>query len=141
MQDVTLVMQAGWEECDVLPVGERLRVFGLFSLPEGGRSLNLRRERHSLVRLIQGIAAAGKAAEVRVLQYGVTRDRLGGVLEEAEGWDIIHVSGHGTPGELLLETTAGKQDRVTAAELAVCSTPARERVKLVTFAACSSARR
>jgi tetratricopeptide (TPR) repeat protein len=138
-QDVTLVMQAGREDGDVLPVGERLRVLGLFSLPEGGRSLNLRRERNSLVRLIQGIAASGKAADVRVLQYGVTRERLRDVLEEAEGWDVIHVSGHGRPGELLLETAAGRQDRVSAAELAGLLDPARERVKLVTVAACWSA--
>ncbi len=139
VQDVTLVMQAGWKGGDVLPVGERLRVLGLFSLPEGGRSLNLRHERHSLVRLIQGIAATGKAADVRVLQYGVTRVRLRDVLEEAEGWDIIHVSGHGAPGELLLETAAGQQDRVTAADLADLLHPARERVKLVTISACWSA--
>src|ERR1017187_9848903 len=115
------------------------RVLGLFSLPEGRRSLNLRRERHSLVGLIRGIAAAGKAADVRVLQYGVTRERLRDVLEEAEGWDVIHVSGHGTPGELLLETSAGNPDRVSAADLADLLDPARERVKLVTVAACWSA--
>ena len=51
---------------------------------------------------------------MRVLQYGVTRDRLRDVLEEAEGWDVIHISGHGAPGELLLETAAGQPDRVTA---------------------------
>jgi hypothetical protein len=45
-------------------------VLGLFSLPDGGQPLNLRRERYSLVQLIHRIAAAGKAAEVRVLQYG-----------------------------------------------------------------------
>jgi hypothetical protein len=138
-QDVTLVMQAEWEGGAVAPVGERLRVLGLFSLPEGGKSLNLRRERHSLVRLFQGIAATGKASELRVLQYGVTRERLRDVLGEAEGWDIIHVSGHGTPGELLLETSAGKQDRVSAADLASLLEPARERLKLVTVAACWSA--
>ena len=37
----------------------------------------------ALVRLIQGIAATGKAADVRVLQYGVTRDRLREGLREA----------------------------------------------------------
>ena len=81
---------------------------GCSACRRAGRSLNLRRERHALVRLIQGIAATGKAADVRVLQYGVTRDRLRDVLEEAEGWDVIHISGHGTPGELLLETAAGE---------------------------------
>ena len=140
VQDATLVMEAGPPMGgDVSPVGSQLRVLGLFSLPEGGQPLNLRRERHSLVRLIRGIAAAGKAADVRVLQYGVTRERLRDVLEEAEGWDVIHISGHGTPGELLLEDAAGRPDRVTAADLAEMLDLARERVKLVTVAACWSA--
>ena len=75
----------------------------------------------------------GRAADVRVLQYGVTRDRLRDVLEEDEGWDVIHISGHGAPGELLLETEAGLPDRVSAAELAGLLDLARERVKLVTI--------
>ena len=156
VQDVTLVMQAGADDHAAdypgssaggtqagkgaaIPVGGRLRVLGLFSLPEGGQPLNLRRERHSLVKLIRGIAATGKAADVRVLQYGVTRERLRGVVEEAEGWDIIHISGHGAPGELLLETSDGKPDKVSAAGLAGMLHAARERVKLVTVAACWSA--
>jgi tetratricopeptide (TPR) repeat protein len=141
VQDVTLVMQTSGDDFagDAVPVGSRLRVLGLFSLPEGGQALNLRRERQALVRLIDRIAARGKAAEVRVLQYGVTRDRLRDVLEEAEGWDIIHISGHGAPGELLLETAAGAPDKVTSAELADMLAPARERVKLVAVSACWSA--
>jgi len=74
-----------------------------------------------------------------VLQYGVTRDRLRDVLEEAEGWDVIHISGHGSPGELLLETAAGRPDRVLAAELADMLDLARGRVRLVTVSACWSA--
>jgi tetratricopeptide (TPR) repeat protein len=140
-QDVTLVMDPG----DVgfggpaAPVGERLRVLGLFSMPEGGQPLNIRRERHTLVQLVHRITAGGKAADVRVLQYGVTRERLQDVLEEAEGWDIIHISGHGAPGELLLETAAGTPDLVSAADLAEMLDLARERVKLVTVSACWSA--
>jgi len=94
VQDVTLVMEAGCS-ASVSPVGDRLRVLGLFSLPEGKRSLNLRRERQELVRLIDGIAATGKAADVRVLQYGVTREALRDVLADGEGWDVVHISGHG----------------------------------------------
>ena len=141
VQDVTLVMQPGGDAGTrgAAPVGNRLRVLGLFSLPEGGQPLNLRRERHALVRLITGIAAGGRAADVRVLQYGVTRDQLRDVLEEDEGWDVIHISGHGAPGELLLETEAGLPDRVTAAELAGVLDLARERVKLVSLSACWSA--
>jgi hypothetical protein len=106
VQDVTLVYEVAPAAGRKAPVRERLRVLGLFSLPEGGQPLNLRRERHELVRLIEQIAATGRAADVRALQYGVTRDRLRDILEEAEGWDIIHISGHGTPGEILLETDA-----------------------------------
>ncbi len=140
VQDVTLIMQhAGEEDTPVVPVGGRLRVLGLFSLPEGGQPLNLRRERHSLVKLLSRIGAVGRAVEVRVLQYGVTRDRLEEVLEEDEGWDVIHISGHGAPGELLLETAEGSPDPVTASELTGMLDLARERVKLVSVSACWSA--
>jgi tetratricopeptide (TPR) repeat protein len=140
-QDVTLVMQTSNDDSagSAVPVGARLRVLGLFSLPEGEQALNLRRERHALVQMISRVAARGKAAEVRVLQYGVTRDRLRRVLEEDEGWDLIHISGHGAPGELLLETASGMLDTVTVTELSQMLAPARERVKLVTVSACWSA--
>jgi tetratricopeptide (TPR) repeat protein len=141
VQGVTLVMETGPDERGVSPVGERLRVLGLFSLPEGAQALNLRRERYSLVQLIKTIATAGKAADVRVLQYGVTRDRLRDVLADDEGWDAIHISGHGSPGQLLLETDAGKPDRVTAAQLAGLLAWAGRRLKLVTISACWSAAR
>jgi hypothetical protein len=142
--DVTLVMCPDPSETDEPspknPVAGRLRVLGLFSLPAGpGQPLNLRRERRSLVRLVRGIAAGGRAADITVLQYGVTRDRLQDVLTEAEGWDVIHVSGHGLPGELTFETETGEPDRITAADLADLLDTARERVKLVTVAACWSA--
>jgi tetratricopeptide (TPR) repeat protein len=141
VQDVTLVMQPGSDEDpgQTGPVGERLRVLGLFSLPAGGQPLNLRRERHAMVRLLRGIGAVGRAVDVRVLQYGVTRGRLREVLEEGEGWDAIHISGHGAPGELLLETEDGSPDPVTAADLADMLDLARERLKLVTVSACWSA--
>ena len=141
VQDVTLVMETdpGDAAGTAAPVGERLRVLGLFSLPEGGHPLNLRRERYSLVQLIQRIATEGKAADVRVLQYGVTRARLRDVLAEAEGWDVVHVSGHASPGQLLLETDEGKPDWVSAAQLADLLAAARGRLKLVTISACWSA--
>jgi hypothetical protein len=138
-QGVTLVMDTGSAESAVRPVGERLRVLGLFSLPEGRQALNLRRERHSLVQLIKGIASGGKAVDVEVLQYGVTRDRLREILAEDEGWDVVHISGHGSAGQLLLETDAGEPDQVTASELAELLDSARGRLKLVTVSACWSA--
>ena len=116
LQDVTLVMEqpdriAGG---GTTAVGERLRVLGLFSLPAGERPLNLRQERVALVKLFSEMASLGVSVDVRVLQYGVTRARLAEVVAESEGWDVIHISGHGAPGELLLETDDGSPDPVPA---------------------------
>jgi hypothetical protein len=117
-------------------VSGRLRVLGLFSLPDRDQPLALRRERVTLVRQIVG---TGKAADVHVLQYGVTRDRLTKLLTEPSGWDIIHLSGHGAPGELLLENADGTPDPVSAADLAGLLAAVRGRVRLVTLATCWSA--
>ena len=61
LQGVTMVMQltGDRDDAEVTLAGDRLRVLGLFSLPEGGQPLNLRRERYSLVRLLERIAAGG----------------------------------------------------------------------------------
>ena len=146
LQDVALVMQpggrsgaAGDRDGYMAPVGDRLRVLGLFSLPTGERPLNLRRERLALVRVFSEIAGMDLSVEVRVLQYGVTRGRLEQVLKEPEGWDVIHVSGHGAPGELLLEKEDGSPDPVGGTELEGLLGVARRRLKLVTVSACWSA--
>jgi len=141
LQDVALVMQPGGGDCDGASavVGERLRVLGLFSLPVGEKALNLRRERRALVRLFSELASTGLAVEVQALQYGVTRGRLEEMLSGPDGWDVIHVSGHGAPGELLLEKDDGSPDPVNSSELARLLGLARGRLKLVTLSACWSA--
>ena len=142
VQGVTLVMRTS-RAADAKAkagIGARLRVLALFSMPDGRQPLNLRRERVALTRLIDEIGhASGRAVDLRVLQYGVTRVRLDEVLAETEGWDLVHVSGHGQPGELLLETEEGTQDQVTARQLADLLNAASNRLKLVTVSACSSA--
>ncbi|GEC08658.1 hypothetical protein SSP24_63130 [Streptomyces spinoverrucosus] len=134
LRNVSLVMQVGDSYDPPEPAAGRrpVRVLALFSQPEGSRALNLRRERLALTRLF---ADAERDVEVRTLQYGVTRERLREVL--AEGWDVIHVSGHGAPGELLLETGTGGMDRIRAEELGALLGAARG-VSLVTVSACWS---
>jgi len=141
LQDVTLVMEPSGSNVhgDATAVGERLRVLGLFSLPAGERPLNLRQERVALVELFSEMASLGVSVDVRVLQYGVTRARLAEVLAESEGWDVVHISGHGAPGELLLETDDGSPDPVVGSELAQLLGCVRGRLKLVTVSACWSA--
>ncbi|MBV9139480.1 MAG: CHAT domain-containing protein [Pseudonocardiales bacterium] len=142
VQDVTLVMQVGADKAagPKAGVAERLRVLALFSLPTGDQPLNLRRERTGLVDLFDQVAVSnGRAVDVRVLQYGVTRERLSEILNEPEGWDIVHMSSHGEPGKLFLEKDDGSADPVEAVDLAGLLMVAQARLKLVTVSACSSA--
>ena len=141
VQGITLVWQVGEKPGGVKrPVGERLRVLGLFSLPEGGSALNLRRERFELARLLQEVAeVSGRGVELRVLQYGATREHLREVAREGAGWDVVHISGHGGRGAFVLEHPDGRPDPVSSAELVALLAPAARQVKLVTASACSSA--
>ena len=121
------------------PVGETLRVLAVFSQPARTSVLALRRERYALTRLIREIAAPGRAVQLRVVQYGVTRDRLGRIVREAPGWDVLHLSGHGTVGAFVLEHADGSPDLVAEADLVGLLRPARRRVKLAVLSACESA--
>ena len=121
------------------PVGASLRVLGVFSLPTGASVLGLRRERYELSQLARQLGArAGRAVEVEVLQYGVTRERLRERARDGEGWDVLHLSGHGAAGTFLLEHPDGSLDPVGSHDLVQLLRPARARVKLAVVAACES---
>lgn len=142
LHDVSLVFEVLGEEPSVRRrgVGEKLRMLAVFSLPVDASALALRRERYALQQLIRRIAQTyNRAIELRVVQYGVTREALAELLEAGAGWDVIHFSGHGLPGELALEKLDGHSDHLDAQELLGLLRPARGRLKLVTLAACLSA--
>ncbi len=118
---------------------ETLRVLGVFSLPRDARPLNLRQERYRLQQLVRRfVQMHGQAVELRLLQYGATRQLLADVLQEAPGWDLVHFSGHGLEGELILEKPDGTADQIDAEELATLLRPAGARLKLLTLSACYS---
>jgi tetratricopeptide (TPR) repeat protein len=143
VQQVSLVVQPAGTATDggsKAGVGEWLRMLAVFSLPIDASALNLRHERYALARLVHQIAQTNaKAVELRVLQYGVTRARLGEVLLEADGWDLVHISGHGLPAGLLLEREDGRRDLVAGPELVELLEPAVEHIKLVVMSSCDSA--
>ncbi len=121
-------------------VGQRLRMLAVFSLPEGAGALNLRKERFELAHMIHRIAQVNnKAIELRVLQYGATRKRLEEALLEQPGWDIVHLSGHGLAGALVLEDDAGRPDEIPSTELVDLLSYTNDQLKLVTLSACESA--
>lgn len=121
------------------PVGAALRILALFSLPSGGAVLSLRRERYELARLVRQVAShSRRMVELRVLQYGVTRERLREVVAEHPGWDVLHVAGHGLRGGVLLEGPDGTPDEVSTVELVELLRPARSRLKLAVLGICHS---
>jgi tetratricopeptide (TPR) repeat protein len=124
---------------DKEPVKKALRILAAFSLPVRANPLNLRRERCGLQKLIRELnQTQGLAVELRILQYGATRETLQEAIEEAEGWDIIHLSGHGKEGELLLENDRGGSDSIDADELGELLDLSRSRLKLLILDACYS---
>ncbi len=122
------------------PVGEALRMLAVFSLPTATSALALRRVRYELSRLVRRVAARGRRrVELEVAQYGMTRAVLADLAESGDGWDVLHLSGHGGAGEFLLENPDGSEDPVSAAELVGLLRPARQRLKLAVVSACQSA--
>jgi hypothetical protein len=119
------------------PAGQSLRILAVFSLPVQTNPLNLRRERYGLQQLVKDLnRTSGRAVELRVIQYGATRLTLEDALQDAEGWDVIHLSGHGTEGALLLEDDRGRNDRIDSDALGDLLEPAKARLKLLILDAC-----
>ena len=89
-----------------------------------------------------GAADRGPAAApggLTVVQYGATRQRLAAVAEAGDGWDVLHLSGHGGRGQFLLETADGSSDPVDTSELVGLLAPLQRRVRLAVVSACESA--
>jgi tetratricopeptide (TPR) repeat protein len=140
--DVTLVYDIA---PDAAPVrkgapGASLRMLAVFAQPTETSVLALRRERYELTRLVRRIAARERAVvELQVVQYGATRERLREIADSGDGWDVLHLSGHGTGGAFLLEKEDGSPDLVATPDLVALLRPAKPRVRLAVVSACESA--
>ncbi|TRO58558.1 CHAT domain-containing protein [Streptomyces sp. IB201691-2A2] len=120
----------------------RLRMLALFSLPRAAATLDLGAHRTALRGKLLALAADGRAGavplELRTRQFGVGRATLRGMLDEADGWDIVHVVAHGLPGILRLELPDGTEDPVPTRDLVELLGGLRNRVRLVFLSACWS---
>jgi tetratricopeptide (TPR) repeat protein len=120
--------------------GQGLRMLAVFSMPTATSVLALRRERYQLAQLVRRIAGRQRRrVKLSIVQYGATRERLAAVAEAGDGWDVLHLSGHGGRGQFLLETADGAPDPVDTGELVGMLAPLRRRVKLAVVSACESA--
>ena len=119
--------------------GDQLRMLAVFSQPTQTSVLALRQERYELSRLIRRIAARERAnIALRIIQYGVTRQRLANIADAGDGWDVLHLSGHGGVGMFALEKDDGSPDLVATGELVGLLRPVKRRVKLAVVSACES---
>jgi tetratricopeptide (TPR) repeat protein len=127
---VTFVVDHQRSRVPKAPVGERLRMLGVFSAGQP-----LRKERLALAGAVYKIAKThGKAVELRVLQHGATREQLRDTLQEADGWDVVHLSGHDLHDGLALA-----DGLITGAELIELLDLAVGQLKLVALTAARSA--
>lgn len=139
---ISLVFEIPGEETagEAAAIEDRMRMLAVFSMPTDVSALSLRRERYELMQLINGIAKQRSLAiDLRIVQYGATRDSLREALLEGEGWDIIHFSGHGEEAALILEKPDGSQDSITSEDLAELLSLASGRLKLIMLSACLTA--
>jgi hypothetical protein len=138
--DVSLVFDVGGPLPVQPPTDDRLRMVAVFSLPTETTALGLRRERYELARMVRGLAArARRMVELEVLQYGVTRESLMERMTFEGGPDVLHLSGHGNQGTVLLEKADGRPDPVETGDLIGLLKPAAGRLRLVVLSACQSA--
>jgi hypothetical protein len=145
--DVTLVYELAPDAAGRSPRGELgapagsrgLRMLAVFSLPTATSVLALRRERFELARMIRRIARQRRRVQLTVVQYGATQERLAAMAEAGDGWDVLHLSGHGGRGQFLLEKADGSPDPVDTVELVGLLAPLRGRVRLAVVSACESA--
>jgi hypothetical protein len=118
--------------------GDPLRMLAVFSLPAGTALTAARRERYELSQLLRQVTEHGRAVELRVLQYGVTRKLLAEIASSGEGWDVLHLSSHGSTGLFGLQKPDGSPDWVGTADLIGLLRLARQ-VKLAVVGSCWSA--
>ena len=118
-----------------------VRMLAVFSLPSDtyGPALATRRERSALEELVESIVTRSKEIELRILQYGVTREELDRALQDGDGWDVVHLSGHGVPGALVLEHADGSHDLLPTEKLRDLLWPCRHRLRLISLFSCDSA--
>lgn len=114
-----------------------LRILAVIGSPDadGGELLDHERE---LARILDSVdPGRRRRAGVRVLEWGSTAAIAAALV--AEPCDVLHLSCHGRPGYLLLETPSGEPDHVDAARFLAEALPPGAPVPLVVLTGCATA--
>lgn len=114
-----------------------LRIVAAIGAPDvgGGELLDYEAELSHILDAVD--PSRERHALVRVLEWGSLNAIRAALADEP--CDVLHVSCHGRPGELVLETDTGAADRVDAARF-MGALPPHAHPTLVVLAGCSTAR-
>ena len=97
---------------------DTLRVLLVFAEAPGSRPLAMRQERQELLDLFYREILPKKRAQIDVLCYGVTRAALTEQITAAQGYHLVHWSGHGRLNFLELRGEDGGKEEISGEDLA-----------------------
>jgi hypothetical protein len=111
-----------------------LRIVVAIAAPDsgGGPLLDYERELRNVLAAVR--SARRDAADVRVVPFA-TPEAIRAELEQAPA-HVLHISGHGSPGQLDLEDADGAARPVTADELIDLAVPPGKMPPVITLSAC-----
>ncbi|QBS40383.1 tetratricopeptide repeat protein [Nocardia sp. CS682] len=116
------------------PMAGPLRILVAIAAPEesSGAVLDYERELRNVLAAVK--AARHGAAEVRLVEFATTA----AIRTELTRFDahVLHLSGHGSPGHLIMETETGTAREVSAAQLLSEAIPADRIPPVISLAAC-----
>ena len=115
-----------------------LRLLVAIASPETGGAELLDYE-DELARIVAAVEPARKGqAYVQVLNEGSLAAINAALSEDPDGFHVLHLSCHARPGELILETTDGEADPVSADRLLDEGVPAGTHLPMVVLSGCST---
>ncbi|MCX4092544.1 tetratricopeptide repeat protein [Nocardia sp. alder85J] len=131
--NVTVYRKAGaapaWPE-----IPGPLRILVAVAAPDTGGDVTLNYE-NELLNVLAAVRNARRSdADIRIVEFATT-DAIRAALEQSPA-HILHISGHGEPGYLVLEDEQGAQRPVTAAEFAAEAIPAGLMPPVIALSAC-----
>ena len=118
MADTAQTDAAVREAAEKVAAGETLRVLLVFAEAPGSRPLGMRQERQELLNLFYREILPKTRAQIDVLCHGVTRAALTEQITAAQGYHIVHWSGHGHLNLLELRGADGQQELISGEALA-----------------------
>jgi tetratricopeptide (TPR) repeat protein len=98
----------------------------------GGAALDYERELRAVLAAVR--VARHDAADVRIVEYATT-DSIRTALAEAPA-HVLHLSGHGIPGRLIIEDETGSARQITAEDFIAEAIPPGRMPPVISLAAC-----